>query len=622
MSKTIESAETKRSTERAELGPVMLGSEILVACLEREGVDTIFAYPGGASMEFHQALTKSKKIRTILPRHEQGGAFAAEGYARATGKAGVCMATSGPGATNLVTGIADAYMDSIPLVAITGQVPQAMIGKGGFQETDFFGMTLPIVKHSYLVTDVNDIPRVIKEAFYIATSGRPGPVVVDVPKNIQQSKAQPVFPKSVEIRGYEPAQQADELALNEIIGLIEKSERPLLYCGGGIISGEASEELRAFVEATQIPVTTTIMGCGAFPETHPLSLRWLGMHGTAYANWAVSGEFEHRKDFNAPMVKLNDGADLLLAFGVRFDDRVTGKVEKFCETGTIVHIDIDASEHNKNRKVQLAIQSDIKYALGRLVEMVRQRAIAKKFTAWHAQIAEWKAKAPLGYRVTSEVLKSQHMKDHMGGHHDEVILPQMVIEMLYELTNGEAIITTGVGQHQMWAGQYYKYKYPRQLLTSAGLGAMGYGYPAALGAKVACPDKQVIDIDGDGSFLMNVQELATAHIEKIAAKALILNNQHLGMVVQWEDKFYAGNRGHTYLGDPENMQKIYPDYIAIAKGFNIPAERVMFKRDLRAALQRMLDSKEAYLLDVITPYTEHVLPFIPAGKTVADMIYK
>ena len=321
----------------------MMGADILVACLEREGVDTIFAYPGGASMEFHQALTRSKKIRTILPRHEQGGAFAAEGYARATGKAGVCMATSGPGATNLVTGIADAYMDSIPLVAITGQVPQHMIGKGGFQETDFFGLTLPIVKHSYLITDVNEIPRVIKEAFYIAQTGRCGPVVVDVPKNIQQTMTQPVFPKTVQIRGYNPAPKAGDLELNEIIGLIEKSERPVLYCGGGIISGNASEELRKFAEATQIPVTTTIMGCGAFPETDLLSLRWLGMHGTAYANWAVSGEFEHREKFTDAMVKIKDGADLLLAFGVRFDDRVTGKVEKFCETGTIVHIDIDSS---------------------------------------------------------------------------------------------------------------------------------------------------------------------------------------------------------------------------------------------------------------------------------------
>ncbi|MDB6022696.1 MAG: ilvB [Pedosphaera sp.] len=624
MSKTIESAKKSAAPKRPEVGPAMKGSEIVIACLEREGVEVIFAYPGGASMEFHQALTKST-IRTILPRHEQGGAFAAEGYARATGRAGVCMATSGPGATNLVTGIADAYMDSIPLVVITGQVPQAMIGKGGFQETDFFGMTLPIVKHSYLVTDINDIPRVIKEAFYIATTGRPGPVVVDVPKNIQQAKAQPVYPTEIVLRGYVPHQQANDLELNEIIGLIEKSERPLLYVGGGIISGNASAELTKFAEATQIPVTTTIMGCGCFPETHELSLRWLGMHGTAYANWAVSGEFEPRpKDADAAYVpkKIAAGADLLLAFGVRFDDRVTGKVEKFCETGTIVHIDVDPSEINKNKPANLPIVSDIKYALERLNALVKKRAIQKKFTAWHKQCADWKAKAPLAYRVTEEVVTSQHMKDHLTGKESEVILPQMAIEMLYELTKGEAIITTGVGQHQMWAAQYYKYKFPRQLLTSAGLGAMGYGYPAALGAKVACPNKQVVDIDGDGSFLMNVQELATAHIEKIAAKALILNNQHLGMVVQWEDKFYEGNRGNTYLGDPDNMKQIYPDYITMAKAFNVPCERVMFKKDLRAALQRMLDSDQPYVLDVIVPYTEHVLPFIPAGKSVAEMIWK
>jgi len=622
MSKTTTELKSATARGRPDVGPAMLGSEILVTALEREGVDTIFAYPGGASMELHQALTKSKKIRTILPRHEQGGAFAAEGYARARGKAGVCMATSGPGATNLVTAIADAYMDSIPLIALTGQVPQAMIGKGGFQETDFFGVTLPIVKHSYLITDINDIPRIVKEAFYIAQTGRPGPVVIDFPKNIQQQKAQPVWPGEVTVRGYNPDRKADDVALNEIIGLIEKSDRPVLYVGGGIISGNASEELLKFAESTQIPVTTTIMGVGAFPESHPLSLRWLGMHGTAYANWAVSGEFELRKSFNDPMVKLKEGADLLLAFGVRFDDRVTGKVEKFCETGTIVHIDVDASEINKNKPANLPIVSDIRYALARLNEMIRKRPVRKKFTAWHQQITAWKEKAPLRYRLTEEVLKSQHMRDHMGGKSGEVILPQIVIEMLYELTGGDAIITTGVGQHQMWAAQWYQYKFPRQFLSSAGLGAMGYGYPAALGAKVACPDKQVIDIDGDGSFLMNVQELATAHIEKIAAKALILNNQHLGMVVQWEDRFYQGNRGHTYLGDPENMKQVYPDFIAMAKSFNVPAERVMFKRDLRAALQRMLDSDEPYVLDVITPYTEHVLPFIPAGRTIADMIYQ
>ena len=615
MSKTTARAKSKPTQERPEVGPAMLGSDILVAALEREGVDTIFAYPGGASMEMHQALTRSKKIRTILPRHEQGGVFAAGGYARATGRAGVCMATSGPGATNLVTGIADAYLDSIPLVAITGQVPQHMIGKGAFQETDIFGLTLPVVKHSYLITDVNDIPRIIKEAFHIAQTGRPGPVMVDIPKNLQQQRAQPVFPKETNIRGYNPDKRASDIALNEIIGLIEKAERPVLYIGGGIISGNASDELRAFVEATQIPVTSTIMGCGAFPEDHRLSLRWLGMHGTAYANWAVSGEFRDGKQVAA-------GADLLLAFGVRFDDRVTGKVDKFCEHGTIVHIDVDESEINKNKPANLPIVSDIKYALQRLNELVRKQPIQKNFTAWHTQVAQWKAKAPLRYRLTEEVLKSQHVRDHMGGDASQVIMPQEVIHLLYELTKGDAIITTGVGQHQMWAGQYYQYKFPRQLLTSAGLGAMGFGYPAALGAKVARPDKQVIDIDGDGSFLMNIQELATAHIEQIAAKAIILNNQHLGMVMQWEDRFYKGNRGHTYLGDPENMKQIYPDYVAMAKSFNVPAERVMFRKDLRAALQRMLDSKEPYVLDVITPYTEHVLPFIPAGKTVAEMIYE
>jgi acetolactate synthase-1/2/3 large subunit len=618
--KTPRPARPAAARPRLEVGPAMSGSEILVACLEREGVDTIFAYPGGASMEVHQALTRSKKIRVVLPRHEQGGAFAAEGYARATGKAGVCMATSGPGATNLVTGIADAYMDSVPLVAITGQVPQHMIGKGAFQETDFFGLTLPIVKHSYLVTDVNDLPRIVKEAFYLAQTGRPGPVVIDLPKNIQQARTQPVFPNEVHIRGYDPCPKASDLELNEIIGLIEKSERPVLYVGGGIITANASEELREFVERTQIPVTTTIMGCGAFPETHPLSLRWLGMHGAAFANWAVNGEYEPRKSPHETPRKIAPGADLLLAFGVRFDDRVTGKVDKFCEGGTIVHLDIDPSEINKNKPANLPIVSDVKYALGRLNEMLRRRPIQKKFTRWHEQIQAWKQKAPFTYRVTDEVLKSQHMRDHLQGREHEVILPQMVIELLYELTQGEAILTTGVGQHQMWTAQFYKFKYPRQLLTSAGLGAMGYGYPAALGAKVARPDRQVVDIDGDGSFLMNVQELATAHIEHIAAKAIILNNQHLGMVVQWEDRFYQGNRGHTYLGDPDNRKQIYPDYVALCASFNVKCERVMYRSELRAAMQRMLDANEPYVLDVIVPYTEHVLPFIPAGRTVADMM--
>lgn len=582
------STAAKSSPDR---GQVMDGAEILVSCLEREGVEVVFAYPGGASMPIHQALTKSAKLRVILPRHEQGGVFAAEGYARATGKAGVCMATSGPGATNLVTGIADAYMDSIPLVAITGQVNQEMIGRGAFQETDFFGMTLPIVKHSYLVWDIKDIPRIVKEAFHIAQSGRPGPVLIDIPKNIQNQRAQPIYPKEINLRGYNPDIKADDLALNEMLGLIENAKRPVIYCGGGVISAEASKALAEFAERTQIPVTTTLMGIGTFPETHPLSLKWLGMHGTVYANNAANE------------------ADLLLAIGVRFDDRVTGKVEKFCEHGTIVHLDIDNSELNKNKFVRLPILSDLKYALTRLNGMLEKsdrKRVTKNYTRypeWYKQIDGWKKNFPLKYKDTPDKIQPQH-----------------VIEMLCEMTKGEAIITTGVGQHQMWAGQYYKFNDPRTFLTSAGLGSMGFGYPAALGAKIAHPEKQVVDIDGDGSFLMNVQELATAHVEKIAAKAIILNNQHLGMVVQWEDRFYASNRGHTFLGDPSEPKRIYPDYVELIKGFGVKCERVLHKKDLRAALQRMLDSKEAYVLDVMTPYTEHVLPMIPSGQTYKDII--
>ncbi len=574
-----------------ERGVVMNGAEILVESLEREAVEYVFAYPGGCSMPLHQALTKSKTIRTILPRHEQGGGFAAEGYARVTGKAGVCMATSGPGATNLVTCIADAYMDSVPLVAITGQVPQAMIGRGAFQETDFFGMTLPVVKHSYLVWDINDIPRIIKEAFYIAQSGRPGPVLVDIPKNIQTSTTHPVFPKTVSLRGYNPVRRADDLALQEVLGLIASAKRPMIYCGGGVITAEASKELREFAERTQIPVATTLMGIGCFPENHALSLKWLGMHGTVYANNAVNE------------------ADLLLAIGVRFDDRVTGKVEKFCEHGTIVHIDIDNSEINKNRSVKLPILGDVKDALKRLnreLDRVDQKPVKAnhtRFPQWYKQIAKWKKEYPLSYKDTPDAIQ-----------------PQYVIELLMELTKGQAIIATGVGQHQMWAAQYYNFTEPRTLVTSAGLGSMGFGYPAALGAKLGRPDKQVIDIDGDGSFLMNVQELATAHIDGIAPKVIILNNQHLGMVVQWEDRFYDSNRGHTFLGDPKDLARIYPDYLGICSGFGVPAERVIHKKDLRAALQRMLDSKETFVLDVMTPYTEHVLPMIPSGGTYKDII--
>ncbi|HEV3210611.1 MAG TPA: biosynthetic-type acetolactate synthase large subunit [Chthoniobacterales bacterium] len=572
-------------------GETMNGAEILVAAMEREGVEVIFAYPGGASMPIHQALTRSRKIRTILPRHEQGGSFAAEGYARVTGRPGVCMATSGPGATNLVTGIADAYMDSIPIVAITGQVPQEMIGRGAFQETDVFGMTLPIVKHSYLVMDILDIPRVVKEAFYVARTGRPGPVVIDIPKNIQNQITQPVFPTDLTLRGYKLPPKADPVALNEIVGLIKSAKKPMVYAGGGIISADASAELLEFAERTQIPVATTLMGIGGFPEGHPLSLKWLGMHGTVYANCAVNE------------------SDLLLSLGVRFDDRVTGKVEKFAEHGTIVHIDIDFSELNKNKVVKLPVHSDIKYALGELNRLLQAGGFERcsggstRFPDWIKKIDQWKQRYPVDFQDA-----------------DDEILPQYVIRLLYQMTHGEAIITTGVGQHQMWAGQYYDFNRPRQFLTSAGLGAMGFGFPAAMGAKVAFPDKQVIDVDGDGSFLMNIQELACAHVEGIAAKVIILNNQHLGMVVQWEDRFYNSNRGHTFLGDPRDKERIYPDYVALCRGFGVPCERIIDKKDLRPALERMLQSEECYALDVMIPYTEHVMPMIPSGKTYKDII--
>jgi acetolactate synthase-1/2/3 large subunit len=597
MSNTISFPERSQTPSAVDQGELISGADILVACLEREGVDTIFAYPGGASMHMHQALTRSSKIRTYLPRHEQGGGFSAEGYARATGKAGVVMATSGPGATNLVTCIADAYLDSIPMVAITGQVPQHMIGKGAFQETDVFSVTAQVVKHNYLVMNVQDIPRIVKEAFHIAQTGRPGPVLIDIPKNIQQAMGRLVFSEQVNLRGYDPVRKADDADLQELVQLIARSKRPMLYVGGGVISGEASAELKEFALRTQIPVASTLMGIGCFPETHPLSLRWLGMHGTVYANNAVNE------------------ADLLIAVGVRFDDRVTGKLSEFAKHGTIVHIEIDESEINKNKPVRLPILSDVKYALGRLNQMLDsagKKVVDQKdliaFTAfpdWYRQIAAWRDEFPFQYEDTPDVIQ-----------------PQYAIELLWELTKGDAIITTGVGQHQMWAGQYYKFNNPRSFITSAGLGAMGFGYPAAIGAKVACPDKEVIDIDGDGSFLMNVQELALSHIEKIAAKALILNNQWLGMVVQWEDRFYNSNRGHTFLGDPSDLNRIYPDYVKMCEGFGVPCERVIHKKDLRAAMQRMLDSKEAYVLDVMVPYTEHVLPMIPSGQTYKDVIYK
>ena len=586
---------TRAARAARPASPEIKGADAVVECLVREGVEVIFAYPGGSSLELHQSLAHTDKIRVILPRHEQGGAFAAGGYARATGEVGVCMATSGPGATNLVTGLADAYMDSIPLVAITGQVYSKYIGKMAFQETDIYGMTLPVVKHSYLVMNIQELPRVFKEAFHLAKSGRPGPVVIDIPKDVQQARFTPVYPSTVEFRStYATATaHADDGQLQQIIQLMGEARRPMLYVGGGIISAGAQKELLAFAERANIHVATTLMGVGAFPETHRLSLKWFGMHGTAYGNWAV------------------DQSDLLLVFGARFDDRITGDVHKFAAHAKIVHIDIDASEHNKNKRVTHTICSDIKYAIGRLNDlMAAQKFSAPDTKAWHEQIGAWKRDYPFRYDA------SPHIQ------------PQEAVRTLFELTKGDAIITTGVGQHQMWAAQHYDFARPRRFISSLGLGAMGFGYPAAIGAKVACPDRQVIDVDGDGSFLMNVQELATAKIEKIAAKAMILNNQHLGMVVQWEDRFYDSVRGNTILGDennigsPDNPDALYPDFVQIAAGFGVKGRRVLKKSELRAAIQEMLDHDGPYVLDVVVPYTEHVLPMIPGGRTVKEMILK
>ena len=574
MSSTL-TAEAKPKTRRsgAARQHPMKGSEVAIRCLEHNGVDVIFAYPGGASMELHQALRNSR-VRVILPRHEQGGAFAAGGYARATGKVGVCMATSGPGATNLVTGIADAYMDSIPMVVITGQVTQRYIGKNAFQEIDIIGMTRPIVKHSYLVLDPMDLPEVFAEAFYLAASGRPGPVVIDIPKDVQQKLCAPEFPRKAVMRAYELKTKATDEELERLRQSIRNCDRPCLYVGGGVITSGAHRELRRFAEEFNIPVATSMMGIGAFPENHPLALKWPGMHGTYYANYAVNE------------------CDLLIGIGTRYDDRVTGNVDTFAQHATIVHIDIDPSEINKNKRADIGIVCDAKDILTRLLE----KPIRKPYTEWHARVQKWKQEQPLRYRD------------------DGQIQPPFVVETVWEQTKGKAIMVTGVGQHQMWTAQYYKFERPRQLLTSGGLGAMGFGLPSAIGAKVACPDQTVVLIDGDGSFQMNIQELGTVHCEEVCVKMVIMNNQHLGMVAQWEDRFYGSRRANTVLRSTLT-DRPYPDFVTIAKGYLIPGREAWTKDEVRDGVREMLATDGPFLLDVHVEYQEHVLPMIPAGGT-------
>ena len=579
---------------------MMTGAEALVQSLVREGVEVVFAYPGGASMPIHQALSHEPSIRTILPRHEQGGAFAAEGYGRVTGKVGVCMSTSGPGATNMITPIADAFLDSIPMVAITAQVGSSMIGSSAFQETDVFGMTSPIVKHSYLVTKLEDIPRIIREAFYIARTGRPGPVVIDVPKNFQEGRFVPDFDAPMDLPGYQAEVKTDVEALDAVLPVILSAKRPAIYAGGGVIMSDASDELREFAERTQIPVATTLMGIGAMPESHPLSVRWLGMHGPVYANNTVNE------------------ADVVIAIGARFDDRVTGAVKTFCEHARIIHIDLDAVELNKNKRVEFAIRSDAKQALRYLNERLEAkgypvRAYEESYRPeWFGMIRRWKEQYPLCYE------KRTHE-----------IAPQMVIEELHRQLEGkDAVICTGVGQHQMFTAQFFPFDKPRRFSTSGGLGSMGYGLPAAMGACVAFPDKPVVNVDGDGSFLMNVQELATIHIERMPVKCIILDNQHLGMVVQWEDLKYDSNRANTFLADPRDQYDpthhtpdiLYPNFPVLCAGFGVKCERVVEPSEPPAAIGRMLAAEGPYVLDVMVPYDVHVLPMIPGGMGYRDVV--
>lgn len=578
----------------------MTGAQALVHCLVREGVDVVFAYPGGASLPMQQALSHEPSIRTILPRHEQGGAFAAEGYGRVTGRVGVCMSTSGPGATNMVTPIADACMDSVPMVAITAQVGCSMIGTSAFQETDVFGMTAPLVKHSYMITRVEDIPRIVKEAFHLARTGRPGPVLIDVPKNIQTAVFTPDFGAAMDLPGYHPGIPLPAKSLDEALPIILKAQRPAMYIGGGVVIADAAAELREFAERTQIPVANTLMGIGAMPASHPLSLGMLGMHGSVAANNTVNE------------------ADVVLAIGVRFDDRVTGAVHGFCQHAQIIHVDFDAVELGKNKRVDMEIRADARHALqywnSRLEEQgvhVRSYALENR-PAWFGMIDTWKQQYPLAYEL----------REHE-------IVPPLVIEELYrQLKDEDAIICTGVGQHQMFTAQFYKFEEPRRLSTSGGLGSMGYGLPAAMGAHVACPEKQVVNIDGDGSFLMNVQELATIHTEHMPVKSIILDNQHLGMVVQWEDLKYASNRANTFLADAtkgydpshKTEELLYPNFPVLCAGFGVKCERVTEPEELPAAIRRMLEAKEAYVLDVMVPHDVHVLPLIPGGMTYRDVV--
>ncbi|MFA6216535.1 MAG: biosynthetic-type acetolactate synthase large subunit [Candidatus Omnitrophota bacterium] len=550
----------------------MIGAQILIECLKREGVEVMFGYPGGQVLPIFDKLYDAD-IKFILTRHEQGAVHAADGYARATGKTGVCLATSGPGATNLITGIANAYMDSIPLVAITGQVKSFLIGNDAFQEADVTGITRPITKHNYLVKDVLDLARIVREAFYIASTGRPGPVVIDIPSDIQMQDSVFVWPEVVDLRSYKPTYFGHPGQIKKAAQLISQAKKPLIYAGGGIISSGAHLVLRALAEKIKAPVTWTLMGIGGFPATHKLSLGMLGMHGTAYANHAVMD------------------SDLIIAVGARFDDRVTGRTDTFAPHAKIIHIDIDPSSISKNIRVDVPIVGDAKNILGEIVEQLKK---LPDTTEWLKSIEALKKKFPLRY------------KD------DGKLKPQYVVEQIYAVTKGDAIITTEVGQNQMWAAQWYKYDHPRTFVSSGGLGTMGFGFPAAMGAKMGNPERTVIDIAGDGSIQMNIQELATCVYNKINVKVAILNNGYLGMVRQWQELFYKRRYSHVCISSP--------DFVKLAESYGAVGIRVTKKEDVRKAIEKAISIDNTVFIDFVVEPEENVFPMVPAGEAINRMI--
>ncbi|MSM41347.1 MAG: biosynthetic-type acetolactate synthase large subunit [Geobacter sp.] len=561
----------------------MNGARILLECLKREGVDTVFGYPGGTVINIYDEIFSFKEIRHILPRHEQGGVHAADGYARASGRVGVAIATSGPGATNTVTGIATAYMDSVPLVVITGQVPTPLIGNDAFQEVDIIGITRPCTKHNFLVRDVKELATILKKAFYIARSGRPGPVLVDIPKDVQIAQTEFKYPEHVDIRGYKPTIEGHPKQIERAMEMLLAAKKPVIYVGGGVISGNASEELTKLCTTLNVPVTTTLMGLGAYPEDSPNSLRMLGMHGTYYANMAMTY------------------TDVLVAIGARFDDRVTGKLTTFAPHARIIHIDVDPTSIKKNVRVDLPIVGDVKDVLFKMIKEVeahpeKVKAFKEAIKPWQEEIDGWKAKHPLTYKHAATVIK-----------------PQYVIEKLRELSEPDAIMATDVGQHQMWTAQFFTFTKPRTLLSSGGLGTMGYGLPAAMGAQAAFPKRQVIVVCGDGGFQMNMQEIATMVQNRLPVKICILNNNFLGMVRQWQELFFDKRYSQTCMELPI-------DFIKLAEAFGAKGFQATRPDEVESVIKQGFAEKGPVIMEFKVAREEKVLPMVPAGASLNEMV--